>query len=139
VRAVSAREFPRERHRGPLSIAANESLQDVVIVCLEELADLAASHGQPRRAARLLDAAALLREHQPGPSAEATPLTRREWEVAALVSRGHSNRLIAEHLVLSERTVDTHVSHILRKLGLISRAQIAAWVVEHNRRLALLT
>jgi non-specific serine/threonine protein kinase len=49
--------------------------------------------------------------------------------VALLVTRGWSNRQIAEELVISERTVDTHVSHMLRKLGLISRAQIAAWVV----------
>ena len=62
-------------------------------------------------------------------------LSEREWEVAVLVTRGCCNREIAEHLVLSERTVDTHVSHILHKLGLGSRAQIAAWVVvSHQRR-----
>ncbi|MEV4160035.1 ATP-binding protein [Nonomuraea dietziae] len=56
------------------------------------------------------------------------PLTRREWEVAQLVAEGLSNREMAEQLVLSKRTVDAHVEHILDKLGFSSRAQIAAWV-----------
>jgi DNA-binding NarL/FixJ family response regulator len=56
-------------------------------------------------------------------------LSAREWEVAVLVTRGCSNRQIADELVVSERTVDTHVSHILHKLHISSRAQIAAWVV----------
>jgi non-specific serine/threonine protein kinase len=57
-------------------------------------------------------------------------LTAREREVALLVARGKSNRNIAGDLVLSERTVETHVTNILLKLGFTSRAQIAAWVVE---------
>jgi predicted ATPase/DNA-binding SARP family transcriptional activator/DNA-binding CsgD family transcriptional regulator len=55
------------------------------------------------------------------------PLTRREREVAALVARGLTNRQIASDLHLSERTIGNHVSNILRKLGLVSRAQVAAW------------
>ena len=43
------------------------------------------------------------------------------------IHRGMSNREIAEELVLSVRTVDTHVQRILGKLGFSSRAQIAAW------------
>jgi serine/threonine-protein kinase PknK len=54
--------------------------------------------------------------------------------VALLVAHGHFNRQIADRLVVSERSVDTHVSHILRKLELVSRAQIAAWVVEQQPR-----
>ena len=61
-------------------------------------------------------------------------LSAREWEVAVLVTRGCSNRQIADELVVSERTVDTHVSHILHKLCLNSRAQIAAWVVLERQR-----
>jgi predicted ATPase/DNA-binding NarL/FixJ family response regulator len=53
-------------------------------------------------------------------------LTRREREVAALVVQGLSNREIAEKLVISKRTADAHVEHILAKLGATSRTQIAA-------------
>jgi DNA-binding CsgD family transcriptional regulator len=52
-------------------------------------------------------------------------LTSTETKVAVLVAEGLSNRLIAERLVLSTRTVDTHVSHILGKLGMRSRVAIA--------------
>jgi non-specific serine/threonine protein kinase len=57
-------------------------------------------------------------------------LTRREREVAALLGRGCSNREIAGALVVSERTAEMHVSNILSKLGLSSRAQAAVWAVE---------
>jgi non-specific serine/threonine protein kinase len=60
------------------------------------------------------------------------PLTAREREVAALVARGLTNRQIAGALVISERTADNHVGHILDKLGLTSRAQVAAWAVSHG-------
>src|SRR5207253_2198654 len=59
-------------------------------------------------------------------------LTAREREVAALIARGHSNREIAAALFLSERTVETHTGHIRDKLGLTSRAQVAAWAVERG-------
>ncbi|NGO78780.1 LuxR family transcriptional regulator [Streptomyces sp. YC504] len=55
-------------------------------------------------------------------------LTRREREVAALVHQGLSNREIAEKLVVSKRTADAHVEHILAKLGVASRGEIAALV-----------
>ena len=59
-------------------------------------------------------------------------LTPREREVAALLLRGMSNRQIAEDLVITERTAETHVCRILSKLGLDSRAQIAAWVIDNG-------
>jgi DNA-binding CsgD family transcriptional regulator len=59
-------------------------------------------------------------------------LTARECEVAALIARGLANRAIAERLVVGERTVETHVTHILGKLGFTNRAQIAAWAVAHD-------
>jgi DNA-binding CsgD family transcriptional regulator/tetratricopeptide (TPR) repeat protein len=55
------------------------------------------------------------------------PLSRRELEVAALVSQGLSNRAIADRLHLSERTAESHVKNICDKLGFNSRAQVAAW------------
>jgi predicted ATPase/class 3 adenylate cyclase/DNA-binding CsgD family transcriptional regulator len=58
----------------------------------------------------------------------ASPLTPREWEVAALIARGLTNREIAARLVIAERTADTHVEHILTKLGLRARTQVAAWM-----------
>lgn len=59
-------------------------------------------------------------------------LTPREREVAALVSQGKSNREIATHLIVSERTVSTHVSNILTKLDFSSRTQIATWATENG-------
>jgi non-specific serine/threonine protein kinase len=64
----------------------------------------------------------------PGPAAaHPARLTRREQDVAALVARGLSNGEIAGELVISARTVETHVQHIMDKLGVGTRAQIAAW------------
>jgi non-specific serine/threonine protein kinase len=57
-------------------------------------------------------------------------LTERERTVAVLIARGRSNREIAETLILSERTVTTHVSNIFAKLGFTSRAQVATWAGE---------
>jgi predicted ATPase/DNA-binding CsgD family transcriptional regulator len=54
-------------------------------------------------------------------------LTRRELEVAAQVAQGLSNRHIAAALVISPRTAETHVQHIMDKLGFSTRAQVAAW------------
>jgi DNA-binding CsgD family transcriptional regulator len=61
--------------------------------------------------------------------ARPTLLSPREAEVAALVAEGLSNRQIAERLVISERTAQNHVQHILTKLAFTSRSQIAAWSV----------
>ena len=59
-------------------------------------------------------------------------LTRRERQIAELVANGLSNQEIATSLVISRRTAEGHVEHILAKLGFTSRAQIAAWVTEHR-------
>jgi DNA-binding CsgD family transcriptional regulator/tetratricopeptide (TPR) repeat protein len=56
------------------------------------------------------------------------PLTAREYEIAGLIAQGLANRAIAERLVLSERTVETHVRNILTKLQLTNRTQVAAYV-----------
>ncbi|MGW5388123.1 protein kinase domain-containing protein [Nocardia sp. NPDC003963] len=66
----------------------------------------------------------------PGPS---SGLTKREDEVAQLVAEGLTNKAIANRLVISQRTAQGHVEHILTKLGFTSRAQIAAWVAEQSR------
>jgi ATP/maltotriose-dependent transcriptional regulator MalT len=69
-----------------------------------------------------------------GPSTNglASPLTPRETQVAVLVARGLTNREIAAELAIAEGTAATHVGHILSKLGLRSRTQLAAWAVDHK-------
>lgn len=61
-------------------------------------------------------------------------LSDRQRAVAALIAAGMSNRAIASQLGLGRRTVDTHVRHILRKLGLRSRVQIGVWMVARGPR-----
>jgi DNA-binding CsgD family transcriptional regulator len=57
-----------------------------------------------------------------------SPLTAREREISTLVSQGLTNKQIAAAVHISERTAETHVQHILDKLGFANRSQIAAWV-----------
>jgi DNA-binding NarL/FixJ family response regulator len=56
------------------------------------------------------------------------PLTAREFEVARLIADGMTNPEIAEELTLSRKTVSAHVEHILAKLTVSRRSEIAAWV-----------
>jgi DNA-binding NarL/FixJ family response regulator len=60
-------------------------------------------------------------------------LTRREEEIGTFLARGLTNRRIAEELSISERTVDTHVGRIFKKLELHSREQVAD-NIERRRR-----
>ncbi|MFF0814754.1 protein kinase [Rhodococcus sp. NPDC003318] len=66
-------------------------------------------------------------------SVASAELTKRERQVADLVAEGMTNKAIASRLVISPRTADGHIEHILTKLGFTSRAQIAAWVVEQRQ------
>ena len=61
------------------------------------------------------------------------PLSRREAEIAELVGRGLTNRQIAADRHISERTVETHVAHIMAKLGVSGRSGIAAWEARRRR------
>jgi NarL family two-component system response regulator LiaR len=76
----------------------------------------------------------LMRELSQPPSLPPTtdPLTEREVEVLRLVAQGLSNDDIAEKLVVSERTVRTHVSHILDKVHLANRTQMALYAVREG-------
>lgn len=56
-------------------------------------------------------------------------LTRRESEVVALVARGMTNRQVAERLLVAPRTIETHLEHVFTKLGVQTRAEVAAWAV----------
>lgn len=73
----------------------------------------------------------LLKEIQPNAQEEShdIPLTDRETDVLKLVAQGFSNRAISERLFLSERTVHSHVNHILSKLHLASRTQAALYAL----------
>jgi DNA-binding NarL/FixJ family response regulator len=79
---------------------------------------------QPEVAAALLDA--------PLGDERAVRLTERERAVLAEIARGRSNREIARALTLSEKTVKTHVSSILTKLGVQDRTQAALYAVHHG-------
>ncbi len=61
-----------------------------------------------------------------------SPLTGRELDVARLVAKGMTNGQIAEELYIARKTVSSHVSHILAKLSMQSRAEIAAWAVREG-------
>ncbi len=71
---------------------------------------------------------------QAGPIGEAPAeaLTGRERDVVRLVAQGRSNREIAQELVISHKTVKTHVSNILSKLNLQDRTQLAIYAIKHG-------
>ena len=71
-------------------------------------------------------------ERRRGPGESLYGLTPREREVAVRIARGLTNRQMAAEFALAERTVDVHVSNILSKLQMSSRAQVAAWVVKNG-------
>lgn len=66
------------------------------------------------------------------PTFEAAALSAREREVATLIARGFTSEAIADALLISRRTADTHAAHIRDKLGLRSRAEIAAWATRNG-------
>src|SRR6185437_2137745 len=94
-----------------------ETIPDAVLRAVFLRQSLASLPPEPKRSAEIARAASLM-------------LTAREREVAALVAQGKSNCVIADELVISERTTESHVTNILGKLGFSSRAQIAAWAVD---------
>jgi two-component system, NarL family, response regulator LiaR len=97
---------PRELARAVRAAHAGEALLD------------------PAVAARLVDAIA-----QPPGAPPPDRLTARERQVLALIGRGLSNKLIARELGISEKTVKTHVGHVLAKLGVTDRTQAALHAV----------
>ena len=71
-------------------------------------------------------------EKQDSPLEELQILTEREREVLDWIAHGLSNREIAEKMVISEKTVKTHVSNLLDKLGLEDRTRAAIWALKHG-------
>jgi DNA-binding CsgD family transcriptional regulator len=91
------------------------SLEEIMAEALEE--DECSTSQEAKRAAA---------------SGASGPLSRREREVAALIARGCTNSQIGRKLVITEATAAKHIEHILDKLGLSSRAQVAVWVTQHG-------
>jgi DNA-binding NarL/FixJ family response regulator len=81
----------------------------------------------PLVARRLMSSLRLVPDGRPD-----SELTSRELDVLRLVAAGKPNKEIATELAISERTARTHVSRILRKLGLSSRTQAALWAVRQG-------
>jgi two-component system, NarL family, response regulator LiaR len=100
---------PAELHRAILAAHAGEALLDPLV------------------AARLLDAIA-----QPAGAPAPEKLTPREREVLALLARGYANKRIARELGVAEKTVKTHVGHVLAKLGVSDRTQAALLAVREG-------
>jgi two-component system, NarL family, response regulator LiaR len=100
---------PQELHRAIVAAHAGEALLD------------------PSVAARLLGALA-----QPAGAPAPERLTPREREVLALLGRGLSNKRIARELGVAEKTVKTHVGHVLAKLGVTDRTQAALLAVREG-------
>ncbi|MGE5262135.1 MAG: response regulator [Acidobacteriota bacterium] len=83
----------------------------------------------PDIARKLLDQVA----HPPAaPSSATSDLTEREREVVSLVAQGCSNQEIANRLIISSKTVKTHISNILSKLGLEDRTQLAIFALKNG-------
>jgi two-component system response regulator NreC len=85
------------------------------------------SYVHPALGARLVAADAAARA-----AAEADPLSDREREVLRLLALGHTNQEIAKQLFISVRTAETHRAHIMRKLGLETRAELVRYALEHG-------
>ncbi|KJY19481.1 hypothetical protein VR46_44370 [Streptomyces sp. NRRL S-444] len=107
-----------ERDKGALADAAALAGEAVAI------ADRLDLPGPSAVAARLLDEIAARRD-------DTGPLTPRERQIAELVVRARTNRQIADDLIISERTVESHVRSILAKLGYANRTEMTARWADH--------
>jgi DNA-binding NarL/FixJ family response regulator len=128
--------------------ANSDTVEGALAACLAAFANLARVTGGSQRVGRMLELLETMVAPAPEPAGDAdgfdaallqvgptaNRLSAREREVAALISRGLTNRQIADELIIAERTADTHVQNILAKLGLSTRAQVAAWVIERALR-----
>jgi DNA-binding CsgD family transcriptional regulator len=125
--ALSYQQAPRARAlREPHLAAACSRMNDAVweaafakgwMMTFEEAVEYALSQEETTASAPRMP-------EQRRSEAPVAALTRREREVASLVARGLTNRQVASELFISERTVDHHVSNILKKLNLRSREQV---------------
>ena len=115
----AARAMEECEREAPLRAALDE---------LERLGAAPAAKGVRRKLREL--GATVPRGRRPSTRANPAELTARELDVLRLIVAGRRNAEIADHLVLSTRTIDHHVSAILRKLGVRSRGDAAVAAVE---------
>jgi len=132
ARVIVLTSFPDDKRLVPAlrAGAAGYLLKNVEPHELEraiKLADAGEAMIDPAVAARLVDALVEVRDEGP-------KLTRREQEVLELIGRGLANKRIALELGIAEKTVKTHVGHVLAKLGVSDRTQAALYVERSGRR-----
>lgn len=143
ARLLGAAEAQRQERNRPIHLLFRVYNQETVAVLSAQLDEIFLAQEWVKGRAMTLDQAVEYALESTAPKQAAQPhaprqpanqrfgeLTKREREVAGLVARGASNREIAQELVVSERTVESHVTAIFTKLGFSKRAQIAAWAVE---------
>jgi DNA-binding NarL/FixJ family response regulator len=147
VRAVLA-ELPEIRF---LALSVSDAAEDVIrviragargyvtkLISGDELADaverVAAGDAvfSPRLAGFVLDSFTTEHASAPQPATELDVLTPREREVLQLIARGYTYRECAEELFLSIKTIESHVSAVLRKLQLSNRRELTRWVTERR-------
>jgi non-specific serine/threonine protein kinase len=128
--AAATAMFPG--HGGPLDRNPRQQLDGQVASARAALgprtADVAARSGSAMDA----DAAVAYALQVDEPSEGGPALSPRERQIVSLLTRGLSNKQIAEALAISERTAEGHVERTRNKIGLANRAQVAAWGVEHH-------
>jgi predicted ATPase/DNA-binding CsgD family transcriptional regulator len=137
LRLTGAAAALREQAGTPPTPAIQRQIDQQIEPARQALGRLAAAVHSAGQKLSLTEAIVEAQTTAPGTAAEhsglaSETLSPREQQVALLVGRGHTNRQIAAELTVSEGTVATHVQHILAKLDLHSRAQIAVWVVQNN-------
>ncbi|QSB14420.1 AAA family ATPase [Natronosporangium hydrolyticum] len=130
--AVAGRHAAPPSCRGTAAVGAARCLLRLgqVQAAREQLADADAALAKwpGWRRDQLVELRRRLDPAQVAGEADDGPLTAREQEVAVLIGEGLTNAEIARRLVISRKTVAVHVSHILAKLAMSSRTQVAAWV-----------
>ena len=134
--ALGVADSLAERIGGHLFPAMQASVD---AIAAKAAAELGSSANPPREAGRAVGrgdsigvALGLSSEPRSSDADQELPLTKREHEVTELIAGGLTNRQIAERLFIAQRTVDTHVGHILAKLGCSNRSQAAVLVGGHR-------
>jgi DNA-binding NarL/FixJ family response regulator len=134
ARLFGALESLQERVGRTLSPEERTRREQGVRAIHRAIGEVVAKHQHGEGRALPLDAAidCALVDAVETPEALARPLSPRELDVVALLAQGLTNRQIAERLIISERTVDAHVSRIFDKLALNTRTQAAVWAASQG-------